>query len=79
MKARVTHLNYGTGYCSATTERSKIVFAVSNNAIIKVGDILEGDFESKGPLVVNNETQCLQLVVVISEVYNLDAPFSGHG
>lgn len=79
MKAKVTHLNSTLGYYSATTDRNKVVFTLVEPAILKIGDILEGDVENRGIRLLHNETQNVPLKVDIKELHSLDAPFKGHG
>ena len=79
MKAKVIHLNAALGYYSATTEHNKIVFTVIEPATVKIGDILEGEVETRGIRLLRNTTQSIQLKVDIKELHRLGAPFKGHG
>jgi len=79
MKAKVIHLNSKLGYYSATTDRNKVVFTLIEPAAIEVGDILEGDVESRGVQLVLNENRNVQIKVDIKEIHSLASPFRGHG
>lgn len=79
MEATVTHLNPKLGYYSATTDRNKIVFTLPEPAVIKLGDILEGDVNSPGVRSMHNKTRDFQFNIDVQAIYKLSAPFIGHG
>jgi hypothetical protein len=75
MRAEVILFDPARDYYWAVTERYTVLFNLSSPAVVRIGDVLEGQAELYGERVLLNVTRDGELAVFIRELHRLGRPF----
>jgi hypothetical protein len=75
MRAKIILFDSALDCYTAVTNQNAVVFSVLLPAVLRIGDVLEGDIELYGKKSLTNITRGSELLVFVRELHRLARPF----